>query len=97
MRIHAERAHRVDQLAVVANGALAERFDVVAVGPTRLGPGKQRAVDLQELAGDLVALVMGQEDAVALVFDRIATGHHIDQQAPVGNPIEGRRHPRSNR
>ena len=53
--------------------------DVLAVEVDRLA-GEQRAVDAEELVRDLVALVMRQEDAVALVLDRVAAGHDVDQQ-----------------
>ena len=48
----------------------------------------------QELARDLVALGMVEEDAVALVLDRVAAGDHVDQQPAVGEPVERRRHAR---
>ena len=56
--------------------------------------GKQRLVDMQELARDLVALGVVEEEAVALVLDRIAAGDDVDQQAAVGEPVERRGHAR---
>ncbi len=49
---------------------------------------------MQELVGDGVALVMGQEHAVARELAGIAPGHDVDQQAAVGDPVEGRGHAR---
>ena len=70
--------------------------DVLAGDVDRLA-GEQRLVGMQELAGDLVALGMADEDAVALVLDRVAAGDDVDQQAPVRQPVEGRGHARRDR
>ncbi len=67
--------------------------DVLAGEIHRLA-GKQRLVDRQEFMGDVIALVMRQKHAVALVLDRIAAGDDVDQKPPIGNPVERRRHPR---
>ena len=37
---------------------------------------------------------MDEEDAVALVLDRVAAGDDVDQQAAVRDPVERRRHAR---
>ena len=52
------------------------------------------APDGQELVRHLVALVMVEEHAVALEFDRVAAGDHVDQQPAVGDPVERRGHAR---
>jgi hypothetical protein len=56
--------------------------------------GEKIAVDAQKLSRDGVALVMRQEDAVALVLDGIASGDDVDEEAAVGNPVQCRRHAR---
>jgi hypothetical protein len=42
--------------------------------------GEQVTVDVEELAGDGVTLVMIKEDAIALVLDGIAAGDDVDEQ-----------------
>ena len=81
------RLHRLEQQPPILDA------DVLAGEIHRLA-GKQRLVHVEEFVGDGIALVMRQEDAVALVLDRIAAGDDVDQQPAVGNPVEGRRHPR---
>jgi hypothetical protein len=56
--------------------------------------GKEVAIHVQEFARDFVAFVMGEEDAVTLVFDRISAGDDIDEEPAVGDAIERRRHAR---
>ena len=46
-------------------------------------PAKQIGIDGEELAGHDVAFVVIEEDAVALVLDRIAAGDDVDQQPAV--------------
>ena len=70
--------------------------DVLARDVDRLA-GEQRLVRLHELARHLVALGMGEKDAVAGVLDRVAAGDDVDEEPPVGQPVERRRHPRRER
>ena len=81
------RLHRLEQQPAVLDA------DVLALDIDGLAR-EQVAVDVEELARHLVALVMDQEDAVALVLDRIAAGDDIDQQTSVRHPIERRGHAR---
>ena len=81
------RLHRREQQPAVLDA------DVLALDIDGLA-GEQVAVDVEELARHLVALVMAQEDAVALVLDGIAAGDDVDQQPPVRHPVERRGHAR---
>ena len=81
------RLHRREQQAAVLDA------DMLALDIDGLA-GQQVAVDVEELARHLVALVMRQEDAVALVLDRVAAGDDVDQQPPVRHPVERRGHAR---
>ena len=67
--------------------------DVLAVEIDGLA-GEQVAADVEELARHFVALVMRQENAVALVLDGIAAGDDVDQQPAVRDPVERRGHAR---
>ena len=58
---------------------------------------EQTRVDVQKLVGDHVTLVVGEEDAVALVFRRIAAGDDVDEQASPGKTVQRRRHARRDR
>ena len=55
--------------------------------------GHQAPPDGQELVGHGVALVVTQKQAVAGELLRIAAGDDVDQQTPVGQPVEGGGHP----
>ena len=44
--------------------------------------------NLQELGGRHVALVASQVDAIALGLGRIASGDHVEQDAPPGDAVE---------
>ena len=59
--------------------------------------GKQRLVGMYELAGDLVAVGVACEDAIALVLDRVTAGDDVDQQAAVRQTVERRGHARRHR
>src|SRR4029434_5129951 len=56
--------------------------------------GKQVAIDVEELARHRIALVMGQEDAVALVLNGIAAGDDVDQEPPIRDAVQRRGHAR---
>jgi len=79
--------HRLEQQPAILD------LDVLALDIDRLA-GEQVAVDVEELTCHGVTLVMIEEDAVALVLDRIAAGDDVDQEPPVGDAIKRRRHPR---
>ena len=81
------RLHRRKQQPAVLDA------DVLALDIDGLAR-QQIAVDVEELAGDRIALVMIEEDAVALVLDGIAAGDDVDQQPSVRHPVERRGHPR---
>ncbi len=81
------RLHRLEQQAAVLDA------DVLALDIDGLA-GKQVAIDVEELARHRVALVMGEEDAVALVLDGVAAGDDVDQQPSVRHPVQRRRHAR---
>ena len=81
------RLHRREQQPAVLDA------DVLALDIDGLAR-EQIAVDVEKLARDRVALVMGEEDAVALVLDGIAAGDDVDQQPSVRHPVERRGHPR---
>ena len=51
--------------------------------------GHHSAPDMQEFGGHLIALIMGQKNAIALGLFGIASCHYIDQQASVGEAVEG--------
>ena len=70
------RLHRREQQAAVLD------MDVLAFEIDRLAR-EQVAVDVEELARHGIALVMIEEDPVALVLDGIATGDDVDQQPSV--------------
>src|SRR3954466_13716673 len=73
------RLHRLEQQAAVLD---TDMLSLHIYGLTR----QEVAVDVEELARHLVALVMRQENAVALVLDRIASGDDVDQQTSVRHP-----------
>src|ERR1019366_918258 len=50
--------------------------------------------DCEELVGELVALVVREEEPVALCFHRVTAGHDVDEQAPLGEPVDGGRQTR---
>jgi len=76
----------------VQQPAILDRDVLAAIA--HLGACKQLAVDGEELARHLVALVVRQEDAVAFVLDGISAGHHVDQQPAFGDAVERGRHAR---
>ena len=79
------RLHRLEQQAAV--------LDVNMLALDIDGLARQKvAVDIEELARHLVALVMRQEDAIALVLDGITAGDDIDQQTSIRHPVERRGH-----
>jgi hypothetical protein len=81
------RLHRLEQQPAVLDA------DVLAFDIDGLAR-EQVAIDVEKLARHLIALVMRQKDAIALVLDGIAAGHDIDQQTPVRHPVERRGHAR---
>ena len=81
------RLHRREEEAAVLDA------EVLAGVFHRLA-GEHALVDLEELARDLVALAVAEEEAVAAVLDRVAAGDDVDEQAPVREPVERRGHPR---
>ena len=83
----ARRLHRRKQQPAILDA------DVLALDVDRLAR-KQIAVDVEKLARHRVALVMIEENAVALVLDGIAAGDDIDQQPSVRHPVERRGHAR---
>ena len=70
------RLHRLEQQAAILDA------DVLALDIDGLA-GQQIAIDVEKLARHRIALVMVEEDAVALVLDGIAAGDDIDQQPSV--------------
>ena len=52
------------------------------------------APDFQKLIRHFVAFAVAEETAVTAVFIRVAAGHHVNQQAPAGQPVQGGRHAR---
>ena len=83
------RLHRREQQPAILDA------DVLALDIDGLA-GEQVAIDVEELARHRVALVMGEENAVALVLDGIAAGDDVDQQPAVRDPVERRGHARGN-
>ncbi len=79
--------HRLEQQPAVLD------LDMLAFDIDGLA-GEQIAVDVEELARHRIALVVIEEDAVALVLDGIAAGDDVDQKPAIGDAIERRRHPR---
>ena len=57
-------------------------------------PGEKSRVNVQEFLRRAVTFGVGPEQAVPAVLLRIAAGNDIDQRAPIGQPIERRRHSR---
>ena len=55
---------------------------------------EQVVVDVEEFAGDLIARIMIEKNAVALVLDGVAAGDDVDQQPAVRHPVERRGHAR---
>ena len=65
--------------------------------PALVGHGlaaQNGAPDAEELVGRFVALTVIEEEAVAGELDRIAAGHHIDEQPAIGEPVERSSHAR---
>mgnify|MGYP003693941453 CR=1 FL=1 len=83
----ARRLHRRKQQAAILDA------DVLALHIDGLAR-EQIAVDVEELARHRIALVMIEENPVALVLDGIAAGDDVDQQPPVRHPVERRGHAR---
>ena len=72
-------------------------LDEVAIETETVGAalaGQRRAPDAQEFIRDPVALGMVGEQAVGFQFAGVAAGDDIDQEAPLGQSIEGCRHAR---
>ncbi len=56
--------------------------------------GELPRVNIQKLTGDLIAFVVIEEDAIALVLDGIAARHDVDEQSSVGQAIQRGSHAR---
>ena len=52
----------------------------------------QPTPDRKKFVGDLVALIVLQPDPFRAQLNGIAAGHDVDEQAPLRNPVERRRH-----
>ncbi len=53
---------------------------------------EETPIDVEELVRHGITGIMRQEDAVALGFDGVAARHDVDQQPPVRDAVERRRH-----
>ena len=58
---------------------------------------QQARVDVEKFAGHLIAFAVAEENAVAFVLHRIATGNDVNQQPAARQAIERRRHSRRQR
>ena len=81
---------RVDHLAALGHQLLA--LEAVALG--LMAVCQDAAPDAQVVGGDGVAFVVADEDAIALQLAGVAAGHHVDQQPPFGQAVEGGGHAR---
>ena len=94
VRRAAEIERRSRRAAPAGTAAGRPRSRCACRGSSTVSPASSSRVDVEELARHLVALVVREEDAVALVLDRIAAGDDVDEQAAVRDAVERRGHAR---
>ena len=68
----------------------------VFTDPGCLASRKHLAPDAEEVVGDLVALIVRDEDAIGSGFRGIAASDNVDEEPAIGEPIEGGGHARCN-